>query len=89
MCITYNILHFLKNCKANLLTIPQGRRLFIEHTQSPWKHAMVCKLVRFYYGEHTPTGFNKVAFDDFEEEEADLHEEKLQQEQIDYLRIDQ
>ena len=89
MYITYNILHFLKNCKANPLTIHQGRKLFIEHTQSPWKHAMVCKLVRFYYGEHTPTGFNKVAFDDFEEVEADLHEEKLQQEQIDYLRIDQ
>ena len=71
------------------MTIHQGLRLFIEHTQSPWKHAMVCKLVRFYYGEHTPTGFNKVAFDDFEEMEADLHEEKLQQEQIDYLRIDQ
>jgi len=87
--ITYNILHFLKNCKANPLTIHQGRRLFIQHPQSPWKHAMVCKLVRFYYGEHTPTGFNKVAFDDFEEVEADLHEEKLQQEQIDYLRIDQ
>ena len=49
---------------------------------------MVCKLVRFYYGEHTPDGFNKIAFDDYEEIEADLHEEKLQQEKIDYLRID-
>jgi hypothetical protein len=49
---------------------------------------MVCKLVRFYYGEHTSDGFNKVAFDDYEELEAALHEEKLQQEKIDYLRID-
>jgi hypothetical protein len=49
---------------------------------------MVCKLVRFYYGEHTPDGFSKVAFDDYEEIEADLHEEKLQQDKIDYLRID-
>jgi hypothetical protein len=50
---------------------------------------MVCKLVRFYYGDHGLDGFNKVAFDDYDEEEADLHEEKLQQEQIDYIRIDQ
>ena len=49
---------------------------------------MSCKLVRFYYGEHTPDGFNKLAFDDYDEEEADLHEEKLQQEKIDYIRID-
>jgi hypothetical protein len=49
---------------------------------------MVCKLVRFYYGEHTPDGFNKVAFDDYEEIEADLHEAKLQQDKIDYIRID-
>lgn len=50
---------------------------------------MSCNLVRFYYGEHTPKGdFNKLAFDDYDEEEADLHEEKLQQEKIDYIRID-
>jgi len=49
---------------------------------------MVCKLVRFYYGKHTTDGFSKVAFDDYEEIEADLHEEKLQQDKIDYLRID-
>lgn len=49
---------------------------------------MACKLVRFYYGEHTPTGFTKVAFDDYDVEEADLHEEKLQQEKIDYIRTD-
>jgi len=50
---------------------------------------MVCKLVRFYYGDHNSDGFNKVAFDDYEEEEADLHEENLQHEKIDYIRIDQ
>lgn len=48
---------------------------------------MVCKLVRFYYGEHTADSFNKLAFDDYEDIEADLHEEKLQQEKIDYLRV--
>jgi hypothetical protein len=49
---------------------------------------MVCKLVRFYYGEHTSDGFNKLAFDDYEDIEADLHEEHLQQEKVDYLRVD-
>lgn len=45
-------------------------------------------LVRFYYGEQTGERFKAMAFDDFEAIEADLHEEKLQQEGIDYLRID-
>lgn len=45
-------------------------------------------LVRFYYGEKTGERFKALAFDDFEAIEADLHEEKLQQENIDYLRID-
>lgn len=48
----------------------------------------VPNLVRFYYGETTGERFKAVAFDDFEAIEADLHEEKLQQEGIDYLRID-
>jgi hypothetical protein len=45
-------------------------------------------LVRFYYGEKTGERFKALAFDDLEEIEADLHEEKLQQENIDYLRIE-
>ena len=45
-------------------------------------------LVRFYYGEQSGERFKAMAFDDFEAIEADLHEEKLQQEGIDYLRID-
>ena len=45
-------------------------------------------FVRFYYGEQSGERFKAVAFDDFEDIEADLHEEKLQQEGIDYLRID-
>ncbi len=45
-------------------------------------------LVRFYYGEKTGERFKAMAFDDFEAIEADLHEEKLQQEGIDYLRIE-
>ena len=32
---------------------------------------MVCKLVRFYYGEQTTDGFSKVAFDDYEEIHTD------------------
>ena len=48
----------------------------------------VPNLVRFYYGEQTGERFKAMAFDDFETIEADLHEEKLQQEGIDYLRID-
>jgi hypothetical protein len=45
-------------------------------------------LVRFYYGETTGERFKAMAFDDYEAIEADLHEEKLQQENVDYLRID-
>lgn len=45
-------------------------------------------FVRFYYGEKTGKRFKAMAFDDFESIEADLHEEKLQQENIDYLRVD-
>ena len=45
-------------------------------------------FVRFYYGEKTGERFKAMAFDDFESIEADLHEEKLQQENIDYLRIE-
>ncbi len=48
----------------------------------------VPNLVRFYYGERTGERFKAMAFDDFETIEADLHEEKLQQEGIDYLRIE-
>lgn len=48
----------------------------------------VPNLVRFYYGEKTGERFKAMAFDDFETIEADLHEEKLQQEGIDYLRIE-
>jgi hypothetical protein len=45
-------------------------------------------FVRFYYGEQNGERFKAVAFDDFEDIEADLHEEKLQQEGIEYLRIE-
>jgi hypothetical protein len=49
---------------------------------------MVCKLVRFYYGEQTPEGFQKMAFDDYEEDDADEHEEQCKQQDLDYIRID-
>lgn len=49
---------------------------------------MTCKLVRFYYGEHTEEGFNKMAFDDYDEEDADEHEELLKANDLDYLRIE-
>ena len=46
------------------------------------------RMVRFYYGERTGERFKAVAFDDFEEIEADLHENHLQKNSIDYLRIE-
>lgn len=48
---------------------------------------MVCKLVRFYYGEKTNEGFNTMAFDDFDENTADEHEEQLKTNNLDYLRV--
>lgn len=58
----------------------------LEYTPDLDNH--VPNLVRFYYGERTGERFKAMAFDDFEAIEADLHEEKLQQEGIDYLRIE-
>ena len=53
------------------------------------EHSTSCEnLVRFYYGERTGESFKKLAFDDFEDIEADLHEEHLIKHGIDYLRID-
>jgi hypothetical protein len=49
---------------------------------------MTCKLVRFYYGENRPEGFETMAFDDYDEKEADQHEEKLKEENLDYIRVD-
>lgn len=49
---------------------------------------MACKLVRFYYGEQTPDGFNKMAFDDYDEDDADEHEEQLKNQNIEYIRTD-
>ena len=49
---------------------------------------MSCKLVRFYYGEQTPDGFNRMAFDDYDENAADEHEAQLKAEGLDYIRID-
>jgi hypothetical protein len=49
---------------------------------------MSCKLVRFYYGERTPEGFNKMAFDDYDKEKADEHEEQCKLQNLDYIRID-
>ena len=49
---------------------------------------MGCKLVRFYYGENTPEGFNKMAFDDYDENDADEHEEQCKLQGLDYIRID-
>ena len=48
---------------------------------------MGCKLVRFYYGEHAPEGFNKMAFDDYDEDDADEHEEQCKQQNLDYIRV--
>jgi hypothetical protein len=49
---------------------------------------MVCKLVRFYYGETTPEGFSKMAFDDYDEDTADEHEEQCRLQDLDYIRVD-
>jgi hypothetical protein len=49
---------------------------------------MTCKLVRFYYGEQTPDGFKKMAFDDYDENAADEHEEQLKAQDLEYIRID-
>ena len=48
---------------------------------------MVCKLVRFYYGEQTPEGFKKTAFDDYDENAADEHEEQCKEQGLDYIRV--
>jgi hypothetical protein len=49
---------------------------------------MVSNTVRFYYGETTGQTFKKMAFDDYDKEEADQHEEILKKENLDYLRVD-
>ena len=49
---------------------------------------MACKLVRFYYGENTDGGFNKMAFDDYDENAADEHEEQLKASNLEYIRVD-
>jgi len=45
-------------------------------------------MVRFYYGDRTDESFKAVAVDDYKAEEADLHEEFLKENNIDYLRIE-
>jgi hypothetical protein len=49
---------------------------------------MTCKLVRFYYGEDTPEGFNPVAFDDYDENLADEHEAELKDQGLEYQRVE-
>lgn len=49
---------------------------------------MVANTVRFYYGEKDGDRFRKLAFDDYDMDEADAHETLLKEQNIDYLRIE-
>jgi hypothetical protein len=52
---------------------------------------MSCYITRFYYNTYCDIQnghTNKVSFEDVETNEANRHEESLQQKEIDYTRID-
>jgi hypothetical protein len=83
-------LHLGGNRRRNLHPNP-GHPPLNKYVFKFFSLVMSCSITRFYYNTHCDNQSgctNAVSFEDIDTDEANSHEEALQQKEIDYTRID-